>query len=95
MLYDISLVDENCKESLAEEIRGSDLPDYDVPDYYLWRFMIDADHQGKGFGAHAMELVIEHVKTRPNAIELFLKHQTGDGNAGGLRSHAACATIGP
>lgn len=39
--------------------------------YYLWRFMIDAQYQGLGFGRKAMELIIEHVKTRPNATELL------------------------
>lgn len=39
--------------------------------YYLWRFMIDARYQGMGFGRKAMELLIEHVRTRPNATELM------------------------
>ena len=39
--------------------------------YYLWRFMIDARYQGMGFGGKAMDLVIGHVKTRPNATELL------------------------
>ena len=40
-------------------------------EYYLWRFMIDKNHQGKGFGKKAIELLIEHVKTRPHAVELL------------------------
>jgi diamine N-acetyltransferase len=35
--------------------------------YYLWRFMIAGGHQGKGYGRRAMELLIEHVKTRSGA----------------------------
>lgn len=38
--------------------------------YYVWRFMIDARFQGMGFGRKAMELLIEHVRGRPNATEL-------------------------
>ena len=38
--------------------------------YFLWRFMIDAKYQKFGFGKRAIELLIEHVKTRPNAKEL-------------------------
>lgn len=38
--------------------------------YFLWRFMIDARYQKFGFGRRAIELLIEHVKTRPNAKEL-------------------------
>jgi diamine N-acetyltransferase len=38
--------------------------------YFLWRFMIDANYQKYGFGKRAVELLIEHVKTRPNATSL-------------------------
>jgi len=44
------------------------------PEYYLWRFMIDARYQKLGFGRRALQLLIEHVKTRPNATELFLSY---------------------
>ena len=50
----------------------SDQPD--KGEYFLWRFMVDAQHQGKGYGRRALELMIDHVKTRPNAKELFLSH---------------------
>ena len=54
-------------------------------DYYeVWRFMIDARYQGRGFGRRAMELVIAYVKTRPNATVLFLGHRREPGNAGGF-----------
>ena len=39
-------------------------------DYFLWRFMIDARFQGKGFGKRALELLIDYVKTRPEAKSL-------------------------
>jgi diamine N-acetyltransferase len=38
--------------------------------YFLWRFMIDTKYQKFGFGKRAIELLFEHVKTRPNAKEL-------------------------
>jgi diamine N-acetyltransferase len=38
--------------------------------YFLWRFMIDAKYQKFGFGKRAIELLIEHVKTRPGATSL-------------------------
>lgn len=56
----------------------SDQPD--KGEYFLWRFMADAQHQGKGYGRCALELLIEHVKTRPNAKELFLSHVPGPGS---------------
>ena len=55
----------------------------DKPEYYLWRFMIDASYQGMAFGKHAMVLLIEHVKTRPNATELLTSvHQAEGGPQG-------------
>lgn len=51
-------------------------------DYFLWRYMIDARFQGKGFGRRAMELLIEHVKTRPNAVELKTSYVPGEGGPG-------------
>lgn len=53
-------------------------------EYYLWRFMIDARHQGKGYGRRAMELLIEHVKGQPNAKELTLSHVPGAGSPEGF-----------
>ena len=45
--------------------------DADKPEYYLWRLMVAADHQRKGIGRRAVELLIDYVKTRPNATELL------------------------
>jgi len=52
------------------------------PSYFLWRFMIDAKFQGNGYGKEAMNLIINHVKSRPNAKALRLSHSKSDGNAG-------------
>ncbi|MHC4858670.1 MAG: GNAT family N-acetyltransferase, partial [Planctomycetota bacterium] len=41
-------------------------------------------HQGKGFGHRAMELLIEHVRTRPSASELLLTHKRGEGGPEGF-----------
>ncbi len=55
-------------------------------EYYLWRFMVDARYQGKGYGQQALELVIQHVRTRPNARELYTSHVKGNDIAGHLYS---------
>ena len=60
----------------------SDQPD--KGEYFLWRFMVDVQHQGKGYGRRALELLIDHVKTRPNAKELFLSHVPGPGSPEGF-----------
>jgi diamine N-acetyltransferase len=57
----------------------------DVPEkaeYYLWRLMIDAQYQGKDYGRRALEIIVDHVRTRPNAKEFFLSICPGDGNPG-------------
>ena len=36
--------------------------DDDAPEYFVWRFMIDQHHQGRGYGTAAMRLVIDHVR---------------------------------
>jgi diamine N-acetyltransferase len=53
--------------------------DPDEPQYYLWRFMIDARYQGRGFGRAALDLVIGHVRTLPRATELLVSWVPGPG----------------
>jgi diamine N-acetyltransferase len=48
--------------------------DPEEPRYYVWRFMIDGRFQGSGFGARAMELVIDHVRSLPGATHLYLSY---------------------
>ena len=40
-------------------------------EYFLWRFMIDKRFQGRGIGRQAIQLLLTHVKSRPNSSELF------------------------
>ena len=58
--------------------------DRETPRYYLWRFMIDASQQGKGYGYAAMELLIDYVKGLPGATELFLSYVPGEGSPEGF-----------
>lgn len=51
----------------------------DEPEYYLWRFMIDSRYQRMGYGRQAMNLLIEHVRTRPNATRLLTSYSPGEG----------------
>lgn len=53
------------------------------PAYYLWRFMIAEQYQGMGFGRQAINLLVAHVKTRPQATELLVSYQPeGEGHPG-------------
>jgi diamine N-acetyltransferase len=49
------------------------------PEYYLWRFMVDAAYQGRGYGREAMRLVTEHVGTLPRATELLVSWVPAEG----------------
>jgi diamine N-acetyltransferase len=50
--------------------------------YYLWRFMIDVRYQRRGIGQKALELLFEHVKTRPSASVLLTSCVPGQGSPG-------------
>ncbi len=52
--------------------------DADVPEYFLWRYMIDARYQKLGFGKRAMDLLLEHVRARPGAREMKLSCHPGE-----------------
>ena len=54
--------------------------DQEKPEYFLWRLMIDKEEQGKGHGYQAMLLVIEHVKSFPEASEFKTSYREGEGN---------------
>jgi diamine N-acetyltransferase len=45
--------------------------DTEKPEYVLWRLMIAAEAQGKGYGRQALDLVVEHVRGLPGATELL------------------------
>ena len=53
-------------------------------EYFLWRMMIDHRYQGTGLGKKAMMLLIDHVKTLPNATELLTSCVPGDGSPEGF-----------
>ncbi len=49
---------------------------------YLWRFMIAGERQGRGYGRRALELVLEHARTRHNAREITASYVPMEGGAG-------------
>ena len=50
------------------------------PEYFLWRLMIAAPHQGLGYGRRAIEQLIAYVRTRPDARELLVSCGQGEGS---------------
>jgi diamine N-acetyltransferase len=49
----------------------------------ICRLLVDAGHQGKGYGRRTVELVCDHVRTRPGGTELLTSWVPGgDGPEG-------------
>jgi len=53
----------------------------EVPEYYLWRFLVDARHQRTGVGSAALKLVVDHVRSL-GAREFFTSYVPGVGSPG-------------
>lgn len=47
------------------------MADTETPEYWLARLMIAGQHQQRGVGRAALELLAEHVRTLPGARELL------------------------
>jgi diamine N-acetyltransferase len=56
----------------------------DGPVVFLWRFMIDARHQRRGYGRAALDLVVSHVRGFPGASELRSSYVDGEAGPGGF-----------
>lgn len=54
-----------------------DLADEDGQPYWLWRLMVDAAHQNRGYGRAALELAIDELRGR-GAGELFTSWVPGE-----------------
>ena len=39
--------------------------------FYLWRLLIDVEHQGRGYGTAALDLCCDYVRRRPGGQELL------------------------
>ncbi len=60
---------------------------------WLWRLMIDARQQRRGYGAAAVRQLIAHVKTLPGVRAFRVSYVPGDGDAGAFyRRLAFCDT---
>jgi len=59
---------------------GSDWADgIDCPGIYLWRLMIGAEYQGRGYGKAAVLFLVEHLKSL-GIKEIFTSYHLGDGS---------------
>ncbi|UYP46781.1 hypothetical protein NEF87_003066 [Candidatus Lokiarchaeum ossiferum] len=46
--------------------------------YFLWRYMIAKEHQGKGYGKKGLDLLCNYVRSRPNAEYLYSSYEPGE-----------------
>src|SRR6476661_5435945 len=56
--------------------------DVDGDDYfpqYLWKLLIDARYQGRGYGRAALDLVVEHFRGRPGVDRVLTSCVVGEG----------------
>jgi diamine N-acetyltransferase len=53
----------------------------DIPwRYYLWRYLIDARFQGRGYGRAALDQLVAYLRTKPDADLLVTSVVPGDGS---------------
>ena len=55
-----------------------------VGPYFLWKLFIDADEQGRGFGAATIQAVVEYLRDRPGANVLYTSCADGAGSPRGF-----------
>jgi diamine N-acetyltransferase len=58
--------------------------DYDDKEYWIYRLMIDAKHQSKGYGKAAMEKLIERIKQDQEHKVIYLSFEPENNPAKGL-----------
>ena len=61
---------------------------------FLWRFMIDREHQGRGYGAAALDLVIAHARTLAGVARMKTSYVPQPGNASPLYERAGFRATG-
>jgi len=57
-----------------------DADDDIVGPYFLWRLLIDAPFQGRGYGRATIDAVADYVRTRPGGDVLYTSCADGDGS---------------
>lgn len=50
-------------------------PDDNSGEYAIWRFMVDVRHQGRGHGRHALQLLLDEIRSRPDATKIYISYK--------------------
>ena len=62
--------------------------------YTIWRFMIDARYQNKGYGKAALNLSVEYLRKEYNVNEIYLSFVIGNARAEKLYADAGFEKTG-
>ncbi|KOR90795.1 GNAT family N-acetyltransferase [Paenibacillus solani] len=46
--------------------------DSDDGNYWIYRFMIDGNHQRKGYGRQALQFIIEEIRNKPDRTDVLM-----------------------
>jgi len=47
--------------------------------YFLWRLLIDAQHQRRGYGTAVLDEIVEYLRGRPDGVTLWTSAVQGEG----------------
>jgi diamine N-acetyltransferase len=70
-LVGFAMISDNIPEPMDEDLVGP---------YYLWKLLIDAPLQGRGYGTATLDAVVAYVATRPGAEVLNTSCADGPGS---------------
>jgi diamine N-acetyltransferase len=74
-LVGFAMISDNIPEPMDDDLVGP---------YFLWKLLIDHQHQGRGYGAATLDAVAGYVATRPGADVLYTSCSDGPGSPRGF-----------
>jgi diamine N-acetyltransferase len=66
-------------DNIPQDVLDSE-PDTIVGPYFLWRLLIDAPFQGRGYGRATINAVADYVRDRPGGDVLYTSCEAGEGS---------------
>lgn len=58
----VILLDDQVIGFIMLELHAEEIPDYNKPGHYIWRFMIGKPYQNKGYGKQVLSLIVDKCK---------------------------------
>ena len=66
-------------DNIPQDVLAAE-PDHIVGPYFLWRLLIDAEFQGRGYGRATIDAVVDYVRSRPAADAFYTSCEAGEGS---------------